>query len=198
MTTTEQHANKGPAFDPFDLEIIREYLQAAIDEMFAVTVRSSQSTMIYEVLDFAVGLTDAAGRQISQGAGLAILPGVFGEIVRGALEHHPIDTLNEGDILISNDPYVPGGTHLNDFCLLMPVFFDGTVVGFAGNKAHWIDVGGKNPEVTRWTPLRRSRKGSGFRGPGSFVAGTSTTACAQFWLRTPERLTPSSAIYTPR
>ncbi|MEH6517334.1 MAG: hydantoinase B/oxoprolinase family protein [Halioglobus sp.] len=145
MTTTEPHANRETAFDPFDLEIIREYLQAAIDEMFAVTVRSSQSTMIYEVLDFAVGLTDAAGRQISQGAGLAILPGVFGEIVRGALEHHPIDTLNEGDILISNDPYVPGGTHLNDFCLLMPVFFDGTVVGFAGNKAHWIDVGGKEP-----------------------------------------------------
>ncbi|GAA1022362.1 5-oxoprolinase [Acrocarpospora pleiomorpha] len=135
-------------YDPFDLEIVREYVQAATEEMFAVTLRSSQSTMIYEVLDFAVGITDVHGRPVSQGAGLAILPAIFGEVVRGALLQYPIDRLVEGDILISNDPYAPGGTHLNDFCLLMPVFFDGEVVGFAANKAHWIDVGGKEPGST--------------------------------------------------
>ncbi len=131
--------------DPFDLEIVREHLGAATDEMFATTLRTSQSTTIYEVLDFAVGITDERGRLIAQGAGMAILLAIFGEQVGEMLRHFPLETLQDGDILMTNDPYAPGGTHLSDFVLVMPVFHEGEVVAFTANKAHYLDVGGKEP-----------------------------------------------------
>lgn len=132
-------------FDPFDLEIIGEHLRAAADEMFATTTRTAQSAMIYEVLDFSVGITDVSGRLVEQGNGLTILLRIFGERVRGALERYPLETLREGDIIMTNDPYGPGGSHLNDMTLLMPVFAHGEVVAFTCNQAHWADVGGKDP-----------------------------------------------------
>lgn len=131
--------------DPFDLEIVREHLGAATEEMFATTLRTSQSTTIYEVLDFAVGITDERGRLIAQGAGMAILLAIFGEQVGEMLRHFPLEELEEGDILMTNDPYAPGGTHLSDFTLVMPVFHEGEVVAFTANKAHYLDVGGKEP-----------------------------------------------------
>ncbi|MBF6428491.1 hydantoinase B/oxoprolinase family protein [Nocardia cyriacigeorgica] len=132
-------------FDPFDLEIIGEHLTAVADEMFVTTTRTAQSAMIYEVLDFSVGITDPDGRLVDQGNGLTILLRIFGERVRGALAQFPADTLVDGDIIMTNDPYGPGGSHLNDMTLVMPVFVDGQIVAFTCNQAHWADVGGKDP-----------------------------------------------------
>jgi N-methylhydantoinase B len=53
--------------------------------------------------------------------------------------------LHPGDIIITNDPYGGGGTHLSDVCLAMPIFYDEELVAFSANKAHWTEVGGKDP-----------------------------------------------------
>ncbi|MFC5995757.1 hydantoinase B/oxoprolinase family protein [Pseudonocardia hispaniensis] len=132
-------------FDPFDLEIITEHLAATTDEMFATTTRTAQSAMIYEVFDFSVGITDVAGQLVAQGNGLTILLRIFGERVRATLAQYPLAQLTDGDIIMTNDPYGPGGSHLNDMTLVMPVFVDGEVVAFTCNQAHWADVGGKDP-----------------------------------------------------
>ncbi len=57
------------SIDPFTLEIIKDGLMAIGDEMFVTMQRTSMSTIIYEVLDYAVGLTDNKGRLIAQGNG---------------------------------------------------------------------------------------------------------------------------------
>src|SRR5699024_9932886 len=54
-------------------------------------------------------------------------------------------SLNEGDIIIINDPYVGGGSHLSDVGLVMPIFYEGKLVAFSANKGHWTEVGGKDP-----------------------------------------------------
>ncbi|MER3486434.1 MAG: hypothetical protein C4345_11145, partial [Chloroflexota bacterium] len=54
------------ALDPFTVEIIKEGLNAIGDEMFVSLQRTSKSPIIYEVLDFASGLTDAQGQLITQ------------------------------------------------------------------------------------------------------------------------------------
>jgi N-methylhydantoinase B len=131
--------------DPFSLEIVQEGLIAIADEMFVTTQRTSQSTIIYEVLDFAVGLTDASGDLITQGNGVTLFLGTLGQGVRAALERFGIEGIEEGDILLTNDPYGGGGTHLSDVTILIPIFHDGEVVAFAINKAHWTEVGGKDP-----------------------------------------------------
>ena len=136
-------ANQGVnGFDPFTLEIIREGLVAIGDEMFVTMQRTSMSTIIYEVLDYAVGLTDAQGRLITQGNGVTLFLGTLDFGVRSVLEKYGADKLKPGDIYITNDPYSGGGTHLSDVSILAPIFYDGRLVAFGANKGHWTEVGG--------------------------------------------------------
>jgi N-methylhydantoinase B len=128
--------------DPFTLEIIKEGLVAVGDEMFVTMQRTSMSTIIYEVLDYATGLTDAKGRLITQGNGVTLFLGTLDFGVRSVLRKFGEEGLRPGDIIITNDPYEGGGTHLSDVSLFLPIFYGGKIVGFAGNKGHWTEVGG--------------------------------------------------------
>ncbi|MBF8281489.1 MAG: 5-oxoprolinase [Anaerolineales bacterium] len=148
-TNAHRPKSKHTRLDPFTLEIIKDSLVAIGDEMFVATQRTSMSTIIYEVLDFATGLTDAQGNLIAQGNGVALFIGMLTYAVRSVLEKFKPGELKPGDILITNDPYTGGGTHLSDVSVIMPIFYDGEIVAFAGNKAHWTEVGGK--DAGSWT-----------------------------------------------
>ena len=128
--------------DPFTLEIIKEGLVAIGDEMFVTMQRTSMSTIIYEVLDYAVGLTDAQGRLITQGNGVTLFLGTLDFGVRSVLDKFGAANLRPGDIFITNDPYTGGGTHLSDVSIIAPIFYDGRLAAFAANKGHWTEVGG--------------------------------------------------------
>ena len=131
--------------DPFTLEIVKDSLVAVADEMFVALQRTSKSTIIYEVLDFASGLTDARGQLITQGNGVTGFLGTLTFAVRYTLEKFGADGLRTGDVVITNDPYTGGGTHLSDVSLIVPIFYEGKLVAFSASKAHWTEVGGKDP-----------------------------------------------------
>jgi N-methylhydantoinase B len=139
------------AVDPFTLEIIKESLVAIGDEMFIATQRTSMSTIIYETLDYASGLLDAAGDLITQGNGVAGFLGTLTFACKSVLEKFGEGDLAPGDIIIINDPYTGGGTHLADVSLVKPIFYEGRLVSFAANKAHWTEVGGMSPGS--WTTV---------------------------------------------
>jgi N-methylhydantoinase B len=129
--------------DRFTLDVLREGFHALTDEMFDALRRTSQSPVIYEVLDFAVGLTDADGQLVSQGNGIAGFLGPIGEAVRDTLAKVP--DLEPGDVVLVNDPYAGGGSHLSDVAVVRPIFVGGKLAAFAGAKGHWTEVGGKDP-----------------------------------------------------
>jgi N-methylhydantoinase B len=131
--------------DPFTVEILKDGLIAIGDEMFIALQRTSKSTIIYEVLDFATGLTDAKGQLITQGNGVTGFLGTLTFAVTYTLEKFGVDGLEPGDVVITNDPYTGGGTHLSDVSLVVPIFYDGELVAFSASKAHWTEVGGKDP-----------------------------------------------------
>ena len=133
---------RGP--DPFTLEIIKDALVAIGDEMFVALQRTSKSPIIYEVLDYACGLTDARGQMLAQGQGVTGFLGTLGQAVAETRQKFG-DQLRPGDIIITNDPYGGGGTHPSDVSLILPVFFRGRLVAFMVNKAHWTELGGKDP-----------------------------------------------------
>lgn len=138
-----------PQIDPFTLEIIKDSLIAIGDEMFVTMQRTSMSTIIYEVLDYATGLTDAEGNMITQGNGVTLFIGTLTYAVQSVLEKFGKGRLRPGDIIITNDPYSGGGTHLSDVSLILPIFYDEELVAFAANKGHWTEVGGK--DAGSWT-----------------------------------------------
>lgn len=131
--------------DPFTLEIVKDSLLAAGDEMFVALARTSMSPIIYEVLDYASGLTDAKGNLLTQGNGVTGFIGMLTFMVKETLKKYPGDELKPGDVIIINDPYNGGGSHLSDVGLVMPIFYKDELIAFSANKAHWTEVGGKDP-----------------------------------------------------
>jgi N-methylhydantoinase B len=131
--------------DPFTIEIVKDSLIAIGDEMFVALQRTSKSPIIYEVLDFGSGLTDADGQLITQGNGVTVFIGTLTHAVRYTLEKFGPDGLEPGDVVMTNDPYTGGGTHLSDVTLVVPVFDGESLIAFAASKAHWTEVGGKDP-----------------------------------------------------
>ena len=143
MTTTRQ-------IDPFTVEVIKRALISAAEQMFVALGRTAKSSVIYEVLDYGCAILDAQARMIAQANGIPAFIGVLGDAVRDVLDKYGLDGLSDGDILMTNDPYMGGATHQNDAVLVMPVFYAGEPVVFAAGKAHWNDVGGKDPGS--WSP----------------------------------------------
>ncbi|MDL2273738.1 hydantoinase B/oxoprolinase family protein [Oscillospiraceae bacterium OttesenSCG-928-G22] len=132
--------------DQITLDIIRDTFQAIGEEMFISTARASKSPVIYEVLDFASGLTNHRGDLLTQGNGITGFVGMLSTMVHEVLlRFNGGADLVDGDIILCNDPYAGGGSHLSDVGLVMPIFFDGEIVAYSVNKAHWTEVGGKNP-----------------------------------------------------
>ncbi len=161
--------------DPFTIEIVRDKLSAAADEMGVVLARTSMSPIVYEVLDFACGITDAKAQVIAQTNGLTLFTGTFGPQVRSVVEKFGVDGMSAGDVFATNIPY-DGGTHTCDVCLIKPIFLSGDVVGFAVSVTHWIEIGGSVPGSI--PPDATEIYQEGLRLPGVKVAdagGTSQT-----------------------
>lgn len=129
--------------DKFTLEIIQDALVAAGNEMFKTLERTSMSPVIYESLDYAVGITDAHGELLAQGNGVTAFLAALDSVVKATLEKFNGDNaLKEGDIIMANTPYAGGGTHLSDVSIIYPVFYQGEIIAFTSNKAHWTELGG--------------------------------------------------------
>lgn len=131
--------------DPVTLEVIRHGFLAAADEMKLNLMRTAYNPIIYEVLDFSVGVFDAKCRTIAQADGLPIFLGNLGIAVQCVVDDIGEENLRPGDLYLFNDPYAQGN-HVNDLTTIMPVFDDdGVLIAFASTRAHWLDIGGKDP-----------------------------------------------------
>ncbi len=125
-------------------EVIQNGLIAAANEMKITLEKTAYSTIIYEILDYSVGIFDTVPNMIAQVAGL---PGFLGNLtaaIAGVIDDLGLEAMHPGDILLMNDPYVTG-THKSDTTTIMPIFYEGEVVAFAATRAHWLDIGGKVP-----------------------------------------------------
>ena len=131
-----------PTVDPVQLEIIRNALIAAAEEMSVTIWRTSRSTVVREMLDYSTQIFDGNGNAVAQAARIPVhLNSMSVCLDRIVKEFIPLDDWDEGDVILTNDPYC-GGQHLPDFVAFKPVFADGVRVGIAATIVHHIDVGG--------------------------------------------------------
>ena len=138
---------KAQAVDPVTVEIIRNGLLAVTEEMKTNLTRTAYNLIIYEALDFTVGLFTANGDTVSIGLGLPMFIRGMSETVKAKIKHYGLSGIKPGDILVTNDAYTTG-SHLNHFTFTMPVFYKGELVAFTCCMAHWLDVGGTLGQVT--------------------------------------------------
>lgn len=133
------------ALDVVQLEVIRNALVAAAEEMGVTIWRTSRSSVVRDLLDYSTCVFDAEGKSVAQATCIPVhlnsMSSCLDDILR---DHIPLKDWREGDIIITNDPY-SGGQHLNDILTFKPAFVEGRLVGIAGVLVHHLDVGGGAP-----------------------------------------------------
>src|SRR6478735_3834626 len=130
--------------DPATLQVWISRLAGVADEMGAVLRRAAYSPNIKERADCSGAVFTTDGTLLAQAEHIPVHLGSMPAAVRHAIDACG-DGLRPGDQIVVNDPFA-GGTHLNDITFVAPAFADdGTLVGWAANRAHHADVGGMTP-----------------------------------------------------
>ncbi|MBI2872206.1 MAG: hydantoinase B/oxoprolinase family protein [Chloroflexi bacterium] len=132
------------AVDPVSLEVFKNLFVSVAEEMGVALGRTAYSPNIKERRDYSCALFDAQGRMVAQAAHIPVHLGSMPASVKAAIEGF---TLERGDVVILNDPYL-GGTHLPDVTIVAPVFLPWErrqLVGFVANRGHHADIGGMTP-----------------------------------------------------
>ena len=119
------------------LDIIENAMANARNEMDAVLFRTAMSPGIREQGDAFPMIANHEGKMVV---------GQFGSFITGFTQSYAGD-IEEGDIFLTNDPYMCDGavSHLPDWLVLVPVFKDGRLINWAAMMGHMTDVGGKVP-----------------------------------------------------
>jgi N-methylhydantoinase B len=130
-------------FDPVTLEILWRRLIAIVDESDAAVARTAFSSILRDGHDYTCMFTDRHGRELAQGT--LATPGQSGAMALGIKQIvrklNP-ESIRPGDAWITNDPWALAG-HLNDVCVISPVFHHERLVAFTACILHHSDIGGR-------------------------------------------------------
>jgi N-methylhydantoinase B len=134
--------------DAVTAEIIRNGLIAITEEMKTNLMRTAYNMIIYEALDFTVGVLDAKGDTVSIGLGLPMFIRGMSDTAKAKLARFGgAAGLRPGDVLLTNDAYLTG-SHLNHMTFSVPIFWEGELLAFSSCMAHWQDIGGARSGMT--------------------------------------------------
>jgi N-methylhydantoinase B len=166
--TPSRRVDRDP--DPITTQVIRHGLISAAEQMKRALERTAFSPIIYETYDFAAALYDREIRMLAQAESLAAFMGTMSFCVQAAVEAvGGEDRLDPGDIIFYNWPYGTG-SHQQDCAVVMPVFTpEGDLVGYSALKAHFLDIGAKEPWCTDTTDV--FQEGTVFPGVKMYARG---------------------------
>ena len=128
---------------PILMRVIGGAFLSIAKEMASVLFRMSYSSIIRESEDLGAGIFDNEGNMLAESDSTPMFMGSMPKIVRGAIGVLG-DDINEGDVILHNDPYL-GTTHSPDVAVIVPIFYHGQRIGFAGASGQLLDIGGAYP-----------------------------------------------------
>jgi len=123
-------------------QIMWNRLLAVVEEQAQTLIRTAFSTIVRESGDLSAGVFDTQGRMLAQA--VTGTPGhvnSMAESVGHFLQAFPIDTMKDGDVYCTNDPWMGTG-HLNDLVVVTPTFYQGRLVALFACTSHLMDIGG--------------------------------------------------------
>ena len=130
-------------FDPITLEILWRRLISVVDEADSTVARTAFSSLLRDAHDYTCMFTDRKGRELAQGT--FATPGQSGAMalgIKNLVNKLPSTSYKPGDVFITNDPWALAG-HLNDVCIMSPIFYKGKIVAFTACVFHHSDIGGR-------------------------------------------------------
>lgn len=135
--------NQKSRFDPITLEILWRRLVSIVDEADASVARTAFSSLLRDAHDYTCMFTDSRGQELVQGT--FCTPGQAGAMalgVKNLINSIALDAYQPGDVFIVNDPWLLAG-HLNDVCVMSPIFYKARPVAFTACVFHHSDIGGR-------------------------------------------------------
>ncbi|EWY37756.1 hypothetical protein N825_09250 [Skermanella stibiiresistens SB22] len=130
--------------DMVSLNIAGGILVSICRDMGVTLMRTSYSTIFSESLDFTCGLALPTGELVATGDFCPSMIGGMPLLLRSCVQEIDIADLEEGDVILHNDPY-RGGLHTPEHTFFKPVFVDGALIGFSVAIGHVCEVGGMAP-----------------------------------------------------
>lgn len=144
-------------------QVMWNRLLAVVEEQAQTLVRTAFSTPAREAGDISAGVFDVRGRMVAQA-----VTGTPGHVntMAAAVPHflaaYPLETMREGDVFVTNDPW-KGTGHLSDFTVVTPTFRKGRAVAIFACTTHVVDIGGlgQSPDGRQvyheglWVPICR-------------------------------------------
>jgi len=133
----------GRTFDPITLEILWRRLISIVDEADGSVARTAFSSLLRDAHDYTCMFTDRQGRELAQGS--FATPGQSGAMalgIKNLVTRYPVDFYAPGDVFITNDPWALAG-HLNDVCVMSPIFYKDRLCAFTACVFHHSDIGGR-------------------------------------------------------
>ncbi len=124
------------------MQVMWHRLIAVVEEQAQALLRTAFSPIVRECGDLSAGVFDPEGRMLAQA--VTGTPGHINSMAAAVahfIRHFPLDTMAEGDVYITNDPWMGTG-HLNDFTLTTPCFHRGRLVALFACTSHLTDIGG--------------------------------------------------------
>jgi N-methylhydantoinase B len=132
--------------DPITLEIMRNRFQSAAEEACAALVRASYSTNIKDRRDCSAAICTPDGQVVAQAeVGTPLHLGIMPGVVRAVLTEFPAESMEPGDMYITNLPYPEGPGHLPDLSMVSAIYHEGQLIALAASTAHHVDMGGYAP-----------------------------------------------------
>jgi len=129
--------------DEIRFQVIWSNLISIVEEQARMLMRTAFSPVVRDSGDLSAALFDRQGRMLAQAQ--TGTPGHVNSTAAAVplmLEEIPLDQLDEGDHLITNDPWLASG-HLHDITISSPVFRAGQLIGFFACTCHQLDIGGR-------------------------------------------------------
>jgi N-methylhydantoinase B len=102
-------------------------------------MRTSYSTIVYEIRDFGLGIYDADGDLLAEAPGLAIFTRSNDYALKNAIDFVGKENIEPGDVLLLNYPYW-SSAHTLDVAAFAPIYHEELLVGFTAARIHWLDL----------------------------------------------------------
>lgn len=139
-TVTQEQIDR---LDPLTYEVVRHRLWSVTDEMGEALKRMSGSPIVTDANDFDFAISDELGQEVQVGLYNTMLVGAVDLAIYWTLRNRAGNPgITEGDMFLTNDPWVGGGLHQNDVMVYQPVFHDGKLFGWTSALCHEPDLGG--------------------------------------------------------
>ena len=134
--------------DPITFAVVRNRLISIANGMIETAAHCGVSSFLHTIMDCSFAILDGDAGIIAQSEkGILLFLSSSSPATRSCINYIGKENMKPGDVIISTVPELTGN-HTSDAVLFTPIFFKGTLFGYATTKAHWQDVGAKNTYPT--------------------------------------------------